>query len=73
MANEQLYITLWLDCANGKIQTVKPNIDGKHVHTLTFSHTVSAMLVQTQLSAIKEGLGDLGDDIIKIQFSLPNY
>jgi hypothetical protein len=71
--SDQLYITLWLDCGTGKIQTIKPDITNKHIHTLTFSHTVDAGFITSQLSAIKSGLGDLGDDVLKIQFSLPNY
>ena len=65
---------LWIDLRTGKISTVKPSLENRHVHVVSMSHTFDAALIVNQLQAITDASGGTtSEDVIRLTIEIPNY
>lgn len=69
-----MHIQLWIDMQTGKISTVKPMLENRHVHILNMAHTFDAALIVNQLKAIADANGNaVSQDVIRVTIEIPNY
>lgn len=69
-----MHMQLWIDLRTGKISTVKPSMENRHVHILNLSHTFDAALIVNQLQAIADASGNaVSEDVIRLTIEIPEY
>lgn len=69
-----MHMQLWIDLRTGKISTVKPSLENRHVHVLSLSHTFDAALIVNQLKAIADSTGNaVSEDVVRLTIEIPNY
>lgn len=69
-----MHMQLWIDLRTGKISTVKPSLENRHVHVLSLSHTFDAALIVNQLQAITDASGGtVSEDVVRLTIEIPNY